>query len=307
MSPFTAFAAPGRFWKGNLHTHSNLSDGALDPAEVCRRYREAGYDFIALTDHLVGRWEYPLVDTRHLRSEGFTTLIGAELHAGAMENGEIWHILAVGLPVDFVPPDAPDFRPHPGQESGPQLAARAAAAGAYVVIAHPQWSALTLRDARSLGAAHAVEVYNHSCHVGADRGDGMAIADLLLAEGRGIGLVASDDAHFTEPDHFGGWVMLRAEENTPEALLAALKTGAFYASTGPEIHDLQINGDRLRVACSPCEAVIVQGTGTAAVAVHGQAMTEAEVPLARLARSPWLRVTVRAPGGGRAWSNPVFR
>ncbi|MEO1308326.1 MAG: phosphotransferase, partial [Pseudomonadota bacterium] len=42
-----AFSAPGRFWRGNLHTHSNRSDGALDPAEVCRRYKEEGYDFTA--------------------------------------------------------------------------------------------------------------------------------------------------------------------------------------------------------------------------------------------------------------------
>ena len=32
---------------------------------------------------------------------GFTTLLGAELHSGAMANGELWHILAVGLPEDF--------------------------------------------------------------------------------------------------------------------------------------------------------------------------------------------------------------
>ena len=38
----TAFETPGRFWRGNLHTHSNRSDGALDPAEVCRRYRAEG-------------------------------------------------------------------------------------------------------------------------------------------------------------------------------------------------------------------------------------------------------------------------
>lgn len=307
MSPFSAFAAPGRFWKGNLHTHSNLSDGALDPAEVCRRYQAAGYDFMALTDHFVGLWNYPLVDTRGWRTEGFTTLIGAELHAGAMENGEMWHILSVGLPLDFAPPDTPDFRPQAGQESGPMLAARAAAAGAFVAIAHPQWSALTLRDARSLVAAHAVEVYNHGCRAGADRGCGLGIADLLLAEGRKISLIATDDAHFTEPDQFGGWVMVRAEENTPEALLAALKAGAFYSSTGPEIHDLQIDGDRLHVACSPCDTVILQGTGTAAVAVHGEGMTQAEVPLARVARSPWLRVTVRDANGARAWSNPLFR
>ena len=28
------FSTPGRFWRGNLHTHSNRSDGALTPERV---------------------------------------------------------------------------------------------------------------------------------------------------------------------------------------------------------------------------------------------------------------------------------
>ena len=35
----------------DLHTHSNVSDGAFDPAEVVRRARDAGLDGIALSDH----------------------------------------------------------------------------------------------------------------------------------------------------------------------------------------------------------------------------------------------------------------
>ncbi len=50
-----AFTAPGQFWRGNLHTHSTRSDGILSPEEVCRRYRDEGYDFLALTDHFVGQ------------------------------------------------------------------------------------------------------------------------------------------------------------------------------------------------------------------------------------------------------------
>ena len=38
------FAGPGRFYKGNLHTHSTRSDGAHDPETVCALYREAGYE-----------------------------------------------------------------------------------------------------------------------------------------------------------------------------------------------------------------------------------------------------------------------
>ena len=35
------FAMPGRFWRGNLHTHSTNSDGHLSPAETVVWYRDA--------------------------------------------------------------------------------------------------------------------------------------------------------------------------------------------------------------------------------------------------------------------------
>ena len=105
------------FYKGNLHTHSNKSDGKLDPKEVCLRYKNAGYDFISLTDHLIGKYDYPIVDTSNYRDESFTTLIGAELHTGAMSNGELWHMVAVGLPLDFSPPNVWDFNFVEGMET----------------------------------------------------------------------------------------------------------------------------------------------------------------------------------------------
>ena len=302
-----AFERPGRFWRGNLHTHSVRSDGALEPEEVCRRYRAEGYDFIALTDHFVGLYDYPITDTNPFRGNGFTTILGAELHSGAMENGELWHILAVGLPEDFTPGNAPHFRPVDGQESGADLAQRARDAGAFVAIAHPEWSGLTTADARTLTAAHAVEVYNHGCAVSCDRPHGFYTLDQLLSEGRELTLCATDDAHFKEPDHFGGWVMVKAEENDPDALLQALKDGAFYSSTGPEIHAVHWEEREVVVETSAVSTVIVQGRGSAATSVHGSSMTRASVRLDRFAVSPWMRVTVIDAAGRRAWVNPVYR
>lgn len=302
-----AFTAPGRFWRGNLHTHSTRSDGVLEPAEVCRRYRAEGYDFMALTDHFLGTYGYPIVDTRGFRAPGFTTILGAELHSGPMANGEIWHILAVGLPPDFEPPHAPHFGVVEGMETGANLARRAREAGAFVAVAHPQWSGMTLEDARGIEAAHAVEVYNHGCWAGCDRGEGFSVNDLLLSEGRRQTLIATDDAHFSEPDHFGGWVMVKAEENEPEALLAALKAGLHYSSQGPEIRRIEVQDRAVEVECSPAVSVIVQGRGTGAKAVHGHSMTRARVPLDRLGDSPWVRVTVVDAAGKRAWTNPYWR
>ncbi|NNE71655.1 MAG: histidinol-phosphatase [Rhodothermales bacterium] len=42
---------PDRWLKGNLHTHSFWSDGDDFPESILSWYREAGYDFVALSDH----------------------------------------------------------------------------------------------------------------------------------------------------------------------------------------------------------------------------------------------------------------
>jgi predicted metal-dependent phosphoesterase TrpH len=37
--------------KGNLHAHTTFSDGRRPVGEVIARYRDLGYDFLAITDH----------------------------------------------------------------------------------------------------------------------------------------------------------------------------------------------------------------------------------------------------------------
>ena len=37
--------------KGQLHTHTTLSDGTMTPQEVADVYTGLGYDFLAFTDH----------------------------------------------------------------------------------------------------------------------------------------------------------------------------------------------------------------------------------------------------------------
>ena len=301
------FQVGGKFWRGNLHTHSNRSDGLLDPSEVCRRYQAEGYDFLALTDHFVGLFDYPITDTLPYRNNGFTTILGAELHSGAMQNGELWHVLAVGLPSDFARSNSPHFLPIEDQETAQEIAKRARDAGAFVAIAHPQWSGMTLADARTIGSAHAVEIYNHGCAVACDRPDGTAILDLLLTEGRQLTAIATDDAHFTEPDHFGGWVMVKAKENSPDALLQALKNGHFYSSEGPELHHIELDKNQIFISSSAISTVIIQAKGSATLALRGASMTQAKIKLGRVSQSDWLRVTVKDAAGRRAWSNPIWR
>jgi len=300
------FTAGGSFRRGNLHTHSKQSDGALEPEEVCRRYQAEGYDFIALTDHFVGQFNYPITDTSAFRDKNFTTILGAEMHTGTMENGNLWHIVAVGLPLDFTPPHAPYLKPAKGSESAAVLAQRARDAGAFVIVVHPHWSGMSEADARTVTAAHAIETYTHGCIIDNDRGESFLTLEHLLNDGRRLNLVAADDAHFNTPDYFGGWVMVKTLENTPEALLTALKAGEYYSSTGPEIHDIRITERTVEVDCSSVGTIIVLGHGSKTVTLHGEEMTSGRLSLHRLVNSPWVRVSIIDQAGKRAWSNPIW-
>lgn len=291
------FDRPGRFWRGNLHTHSNHSDGALSPEETVRRYREAGYDFVAVTDHFRAEYGFPLTDTRSLRTAGFTTLLGAELHAPRTEAGPSWHIVAAGLPLGFPPPE-------PG-ESGPQLARRARAAGAFIGMAHPAASLLSSVDAESLDAAHAVEVYN-ALAAREVRGDSWHLTDVLLNRGHRLTAYAADDAHFQPQDPPGctAWVQVRAESLDPGVLLSSLKAGHYYSSTGPELHDIRLDDGMVTVHCSPARKVMVTGGAPGAQVIQGEGLTECSLPVAMFG-SGYCRVTVEDVTGGRAWSNPI--
>lgn len=39
---YLPFDKAGQFYKGNLHTHSTVSDGMLTPEGVCAVYRQMG-------------------------------------------------------------------------------------------------------------------------------------------------------------------------------------------------------------------------------------------------------------------------
>ena len=294
------FDKPGRFYRGNLHGHSTRSDGRLTPEALCAFYREAGYDFLAVTDHFIERYQFPITDTRPYRTEDFTTLLGAELHTRSTENGELWHLLAAGLPLDFAPT--------PPEQDGPALAARAVAAGAYLAIAHPAWYALSEADVMSIEGAHAIEVYNSLSYDHNDRADSLYMLDVMLNRGRHYLACAADDTH-SDPakrDALGGWVMVRAEALEPEALLAALKAGHSYASSGPAIHDIQVEPrQEVTVRCSPAERIFVTGRGWESVSAFGPGITEARLNIAPF-KGDFCRVTVRDARGGRAWSNPIW-
>ena len=298
----------GRFFRGNLHCHSNRSDGLREPEEVVGAYRDAGYDFVCLSDHFEAEYAWRITDTRPLRGEGFTTIVGAELSSAPWTEREAYWVTAVGLPVDFGAPPPDDHA---------EAIRRAADLGAFVVMLHPGLNNLQLSAADrlpALEAVHAVEVYNHNAAmaVPSDRAYGAYMLDGLLEKGRRLLVNAGDDAHFGHPlDRFGGWVEVRCERLDPDALLESLKAGRYYSTQGPQLRELLVDGERLRVETSDVYAISLTGGGDrwrSGMERHGEVdapITEAEFDLTPF-RGSYCRVIVVDPAGRRAWSNPVW-
>jgi hypothetical protein len=134
-----------------------------------------------------------------------------------------------------------------------------------------------------------------------------------LEEGRRVLVNAGDDAHFTHPrDRFGGWVEVHSERLDPEALLESMKAGHYYSTQGPELREMLVNGDRLRVASSEAYAIGLTGggdrwqNGSEQHSEDGdEPITEAEFDLTPFCGS-YCRVTVVDTVGRRAWGNPIW-
>jgi hypothetical protein len=301
-------AGGGRFYRGNLHCHSKRSDGLVEPEVVAEAYRDAGYDFICLSDHYEAEYGWRVSDTRHLRERGFSTILGAELSSGPWTERDTYWVTAAGLPLDFEAPP-------PGDHA--EAITRAREVGAFVVMLHPGLNNLRLEVADglpALGAVQAVEVYNHNTAMAGspDRAHGAYMLDGLLEKGYRVLVNAGDDAHFEHPaDRFGGWVEVHAERLEPGVLLEALKAGRYYSTQGPALRELLVEGESVYVQTSEAYAITLTGggdrwlSGADCTSQGGELISEAEFDLSPF-RGSYCRITVVDHAGKRAWSNPIW-
>ncbi len=250
-------------------------------------------------------FNYPIT-LPQLKIKNFTVIPGAELHTSKMGNGELWHILALGLNNKFTPPNQPNFLINNKSENIDSLSSRLFESGAFVSLTHPEWNGMALPDTLKVQEVHAIEIYNHSCSIECDRGSGVAVLDQILNQGKEINIIATDDSHFHINDAFGGWVMVKSDSNSKEAILEALKNGHYYSSQGPDFKNIKVQNGRLEVSCSPIEKIIVSGYGSASIYRDKSAMETAVFNLSLLPQKKWLRVTIIDKDGNRAWTNPIY-
>lgn len=51
MKDYQGFKNNGNWYKGNLHSHTTVSDGKMTPEQSVEVYKEHGYNFLALSEH----------------------------------------------------------------------------------------------------------------------------------------------------------------------------------------------------------------------------------------------------------------
>ena len=100
-----------------------------------------------------------------------------------------------------------------------------------------------------------------------------------------------------------GWVRVNAEKNVA-AVLDALKNGAFYASTGPEIYDFFVEDGVATVLCSPCARVRFRHFRVPYPTQYGDSMTGASQKI--FEGTNYIRAEVVDSDGHVAWTNPIF-
>jgi hypothetical protein len=281
------------WWKGNLHSHSLWSDGDQFPEMIMDWYKQHGYHFLALSDHDVlaegVRWLQVRDDPRAeevlasyvnrfgadwvelqvreggvrilriktleeyrglFEEEGRFLIIQAEEMTGMFGQAPIH----VNANVDAVL----EQRERTGQTMFPH-------------VPHPNFNWLvTAEDLIALDGDRFFEVYNGHPDVNND-GDEFhpsteRIWDIVLTERLARGkdvlyALAVDDAHqyhaegLREANPGRGWVMVRAAYLTAESTIAAMEAGDFYATTGVELADIDLDDDSIALAIRPEDGV----------------------------------------------------
>jgi hypothetical protein len=303
--PVNPFAGEGSWLRCALHAHTTNSDGQMSPEQLVTHYAWAGFDVLAITDHWV-RTDVP-------SPEGLLVIPSTELNAGIDGAAADAHVLALGVAADPVAP-AREF------EGLDETVAWTLAHGGVPYIAHTYWSGLRAEDFERCEGLVGLEVYNAGCELEVGRGRAELHWDDVLDRRRPFFAIAADDSHYPGFDSSFGWVWARCRERSVEAVLDALRTGAFYSSSGPEIRSLEVEEAAVEVRCSPARSVTVVGerrfgsrvnAGRLGYPLRGEILESSDdglIVAARLARpaGPYGRLEVEDAQGRKAWSNPLW-
>lgn len=303
VNPFSLASQDGYFWlKGNLHSHTTNSDGKAAPQDRLNGYIRKGYDFLCLSDH----HEITYIESVTAPRD-FVRIQGVELHPDNPFGGQRHHFLALNLKENI------DARNMPPQHVIDEVRQQ----GGAVWLAHPHWSSVNIiRDTLPLHGLAGIEVFNTTCRCAGRGESSVHWDDWMDLENRLYPALGNDDAHAEEVngrDIYQGWTVVRVKERSSQAIVDALENGSCYASTGPEIYNIQLrqtenSTDKTRIVeatvnCSKALRIfaVCDVTGVEYREMDGT-FEKATFDLRQNAR--WVRFEILGPDGTKAWSNP---
>jgi hypothetical protein len=301
-------SADGGLWlRCALHSHTTNSDGEMSAEMLVRHFEWSEYDVLALTDH----W----VRTVQRSTRKLLVIPSTELNARVGASGDDAHVLALGVAADPEPPESGEF------DSLPAVVEWVAANGGLPYLAHTYWSGLRTEQWVDCEGLLGLEVWNTGCELEVGRGDSSVHWDEALELGRPLQGIATDDSHHPGYDSGFAWTMVQAAERSQEAVLAALREGRFYSSTGPVLESVELDGDAVEIRCSPAQSVTLVSArhrgaranagrlgypnGATILARDADGLITA-VRLERPPLAPFGRVVVSDTRARRAWTNPLW-
>ena len=268
-----------KYFRTNLHTHTNLTDGVPSPKEMKQIYKDKGYSILSITDHNI------IMDFSELNDEDFLMLTGVEYNINqegwaanrlrcktyhlnfiAKEPDNLWMPFLPGAPKDAARPyvekctDGGYPRVYDIEVIN-KIIEEANQRGFLVMYNHPTWSLQSYPDYAPLKGLWGTEIVNGDAARGGcgDRDNSRVFCDLVNL-GNKIFPLGADDAH--GPGSAGlAWIMLGAEKLEYRSAIAALEKGDFYASTGPEIYELSLTDNLLHIRCSDAQFITLESGG----------------------------------------------
>jgi hypothetical protein len=239
-----------KWYKGNIHTHTNHSDGDEYPERVVQWYKDHEYNFLVITDHNI------LTETKYLDYNGnednFILIAGEEVTSNY--NKKPVHLNGINIKKVV-----PALKGNSVSETIQKNIDAILEAGGIAMLNHPRWrKAITANDVIGIKNCDLLEVYNYTkasnnFAAGGDESTEM-FWDRLLSKNMKLWGVATDDTHnyigefsFEKANPGKGWVVVRAKELTPDAITNALKNGDFYASVGVVLKNIIITDKEYKI------------------------------------------------------------
>lgn len=316
---------PAQHWcKANLHCHTLLSDGCLAPEEIKERYMAHGYDVVAFSDHEI------LHDNSYLCDERFVALTAVEYsingHADHWRDEQTIHINLFSRDPHNTYHVAASNR-NAGRyyerfkeeyrcdgyervfttESINETIRRANEAGFLVQLNHPNWSLNTREDYMQIKGLWSLEILNYCTELETATEYCPIIYEDMLNHGKRLYCTMGDDNHNDGKGDFGsygGVTYIGVDKLTYDEVYGSMEKGNFYCSSGPRIHSLLVEDDKVVLDCDPAMNVVLTSRNRRFRNIWGKGLTHVEFSLEGAVE--YFRITVADAQGGRTHTNAYY-